>query len=861
MMTTIAEALFSGSERLAAVDENGAISYHELASRASQTTERLAGRRQLVLLECPATIDWLVAYAGVLKGGHVPLLLPPDAGELRHTIIERFRPNSVLLAADKFQPQLVNAAPLDLHPDLALLLSTSGSTGSPKCVRLSKDNVISNAVSICEYLGISQNDNGVVNLPAHYSYGLSIVNSHLLAGATLLLTGRSVVEPEFWEFCRVNNATSFGGVPYTYDLLSQIDFEAQAPVSLRYFTQAGGRLAPEKVRAFAAIAKRRGWQFFVMYGQTEASPRMSYLPPDRVMDHPNSIGVAVPSGQLIVRDESGQPVEDGTVGELCYRGPNVMMGYALSAEDLGLGKQVDELKTGDLAKWSPEGLLYITGRKSRFSKIYGNRIDLSDVEQIVAAAGYSGAAVTRDGWLTIFTSSARTGEIKELLAEKLSLPRHVLDVVFLEELPRLPSGKVDYATLTNKALSDTSVKDPLAGCNGRVEGIFQKIFGGDAKDTSKSFLDLGGDSLTYVRVNLALERALGHVPDNWVEMSVKDLAAGPLPGSAASIRPAVSRSILANADTLRVVACILVVVYHVVGASSRLGLQIADGSPYRFLIDDVFDVVRMPLYTALAGLLYAAMPTPLVSLPEFIKSRFLALIVPAVVVSLVYYGLRTTAGMEEQALGEALIHGYLHIWYLYALFLIVAAIACIDVLFKPGAAAWLLIAGALAFLSMLMPLPQVLALWAVVTLGPFFIIGLVLFRYAHLLYDQTTIVLAAVLATGGFAALFAGEFAGISIGVPQDVVLFATSSATIILLVACCPRLDWLEWIGLYSFAIYLWHPLCNSVVREALLKMGVDGTPALFVFGTLAGLFLPIALYQAAFVLPSAGRKALIGR
>src|SRR5262245_26510678 len=251
-------------DAIAAIDDSGqALLYSELIAAARALLEAIGDERRLILLEGGNTLSWLIAYVAGLLGRH-PMLIAPAGGVAAMAQLEAaFAPALRLVAAHGYRPEetgLEGDAPL--HPELAVLLSTSGSTGSAKCVRLSRSNLAANAESICKYLGIGPGERGVVSLPTHYSYGLSIVNSHLFAGATLLLTGRSVVDPDFWAFCRRHGATSFAGVPHTYDLLQRIELAERAPESLRYFTQAGGRLAPEAVTKFTGLAAEHGWRFY-----------------------------------------------------------------------------------------------------------------------------------------------------------------------------------------------------------------------------------------------------------------------------------------------------------------------------------------------------------------------------------------------------------------------------------------------------------------------------------------------------------------------------------------------------------------------------------------------------------------------
>ena len=169
------------------------------------------------------------------------------------------------------------------HPDLRLLLSTSGSTGDPKLVRLSEDNMQANAASIVDYLRLGPTDRGMTTLPLHYSYGLSVLHSHLEAGAGLILTDTGVTDAAFDHLCRTARVTNLAFVPHQLNLLDARGADLSGLPDLRFVTQAGGRLGAQKVRAWAQTGQANGWDFIVMYGQTEAAPRMAWLPPDKAL--------------------------------------------------------------------------------------------------------------------------------------------------------------------------------------------------------------------------------------------------------------------------------------------------------------------------------------------------------------------------------------------------------------------------------------------------------------------------------------------------------------------------------------------------------------------------------------------------
>lgn len=445
------EALARHADRIALRQDDGrVVTYAQLAGLAAAVGLPGNGARQLVAIFCNNHIDCIAGYVAALSGGHVALLLAgePEA-ELNASLLRHFQISRIWApdADGCYRLRDTGFAPPAMADELALLLSTSGSTGSKKLVRLSRDNLRSNALAIAEYLGIDASEKPLTTLPMNYSYGLSIINSHLLCGAEILLTSESVIGRRFWPFAQAHGATSFGGVPLTYQLLDRMAFEAMELPGLRYFTQAGGRLDEALVRKFAGIAARTGRRFYVMYGQTEATARIAYLPPDLAAVHPSSIGVAVPGGELALVGESGSAIDAPHVhGELVYRGPNVMLGYATTTADLRRGDALGGmLPTGDIAYRDERGLYFIAGRKKRFIKISGNRIGLDEVEQFLCAHGHRVAATGSDEKLQLLVEGEADKAIAKLLWEKLGIhPRHCT-LLGCDALPRSEAGKILYA--------------------------------------------------------------------------------------------------------------------------------------------------------------------------------------------------------------------------------------------------------------------------------------------------------------------------------------------------------------------------------------------------------------------------------
>ena len=491
----------------ALVEGDHVVSYTELAEMVAELAQELGGRRGLVGIVGRNELEVVVRYLAALSVGH-PVVMATDEEHL-----------------GRLMASLGSAQ--DLHPELALVLSTSGSTGATKCVRLSRRNVPSNAEAIAEYLALSADDRAISSLPLHYCYGLSVLHSHLQAGASLVLSGTSVLDRCFWDAVDRHRVTTLAGVPHTFDLIDRVGIERLHAPSLRRVTQAGGRWAPASVRRYAELGRQRGWDLYVMYGQTEATARMAYLPPADALDRPDCIGRAIPGGALRLAPSEGS--DDPDVGELVYSGPNVMMGYATSGDDLARGAELDELHTGDLAQRTEDGLFRIVGRCGRFAKLFGLRLDLDQIEQDLAADGVA-ALCAEDDQRLVIAAELRPGEserVRRDVAGRLGLPRSAVVVVDVVELPRRPNGKPDHGALARMARTAEVPADdaPRHQETTPVRSVLNAALGLTPVHEDDTFVGLGGDSLSYVEVSIALERALGQLPRDWHRMSVGELEA------------------------------------------------------------------------------------------------------------------------------------------------------------------------------------------------------------------------------------------------------------------------------------------------------------------------------------------------
>lgn len=530
-----------------------AVTYAELAERVGAFARDLGCGKRLIAVEAACSEPAIVAYLAALRGGHAVAMLPPGDEAAWASFVERFRPDAVFRRFDgRWRLEETIGQPAEpVHRDLALILVTSGSTGHGKAVRLSSRAVASNAAAIAQYLDLGPQDRGVLLLPLHYSYGLSVLNSHLAVGASLYLPGGSILDAGFVAGLRENACTNIAGVPYSYDLLEAIGFRDEALPNLRFMTVAGGRLTAERLGAYRSHMETGGGRFFVMYGQTEATARIAYVPPEHGDDSPDRIGVAIPGGELGLCDEAGAPIiQAGTVGELVYRGLNVMMGYAETRSDLALGAEIDVLRTGDLAILETDGFYRIVGRLRRMSKIAGQRIGHDALEAALAAQGIEAAVVGDDkSILAVYTSAHTPQDVRERLVEAAKLGQQYFDAVAAGELPRLATGKVDYEALKRQPRGRRQTD--AAG----IAEAFRETFYPHAVTDKDSFVSLSGDSLRHVEMSLVLEQRLGRIPNGWERMSIRELAA-------LEPQPAKGSTTVGVDLVIRAAAILLVVIHH-----------------------------------------------------------------------------------------------------------------------------------------------------------------------------------------------------------------------------------------------------------------------------------------------------------
>ncbi|MEI7726242.1 MAG: AMP-binding protein [Bacteroidota bacterium] len=447
-------------------DDGTRLTYREL-SDFSESVNQVIKHRCLVFCLCQNTPGSLSGYISLIAGRIVPVMLDSkmNAGFLA-ALVKQYEPRFIWLP-DHRLPEFTQAETVfsghgyslvklrannnfPLHHDLAMLLTTSGSTGSPKFVRISYDNMEANAASIADYLSIDEHERPITTLPMSYAYGLSVINSHILKRSTILLTSKTLLEKEFWTFLKTNGASSISGIPYTYKILDRLQFIQMHLPSVKTLTQAGGKLQNDLFIKFATFCAGSGKQFFTMYGQTEATARMGYLPAADALSKPGSIGKAIPGGEFSLADDNGTEINGSDIaGELVYKGRNVSMGYSTVPGDLIKGDENHGiLFTGDLAIRDEDQYYYLVGRKRRFIKVFGSRISLDETERLLENIVPECACTGVDDRLVVhLTDMTRMAEVKKYVSSVLGVQQTAVSIRYCAEIPKNEAGKTHYAKL------------------------------------------------------------------------------------------------------------------------------------------------------------------------------------------------------------------------------------------------------------------------------------------------------------------------------------------------------------------------------------------------------------------------------
>lgn len=453
-------------ESIAAKDSHGNIlAYGEILDLAGRI-KSMVDPRSLVFMLTRNDVGGLAWVMSTIFSDNVPLILSANTESgLLDNLLDVYRPKYICMPEDmpfegrshglRYGYKIIDTGNdrVLMNSELSHLLPTSGSTGSPKLVRHKYANIEAAGLNISTFFQLSATDRPLMVLPLHYTMGLSMVFSHLRVGATILITDLSMTDLRFWKFMKEERATSFTGVPFSYEILDKMRFTRMKLPELTLLTQGGGKMPSDLNLKFAEYCRDNGKRWIATYGQSEGTARMAWLPPEFAVSKMGSIGIAVPNGRLSLRDSEGNEItESPAIGEMCYEGKNVTMGYARCRDDLALGDERNGfLPTGDIAYRDDDGFYFIRGRMGRFLKIYGNRIGLDECEQIVKGAVSCECACTgNDDKLIVYITYGKESEkAKSALMEAVHLPANVIEIREIDVLPKNEAGKILYSKLPN----------------------------------------------------------------------------------------------------------------------------------------------------------------------------------------------------------------------------------------------------------------------------------------------------------------------------------------------------------------------------------------------------------------------------
>lgn len=453
-------------EAVAAIDSSGNnLKYGELLS-FSDSLKELLPKRTLLFLLTENNVGGIAWSIGCMNAAEVPLILNAHTEEgLLQNLFDIYQPPYLCVPtamAGKWKYEVVaeyygytllrtGMSECLMHEDLSHLLPTSGSTGSPKLVRHKYGNIEAAALNISTFFELTDKERPLLVLPLYYTMGLSVVFCHLYVGATVLITNLNMTDKAFWDFMKGQQATSFTGVPYSFEIMNLMRFFRMDLPDLTLLTQGGGKMPRPLNLKFAEYCRDTGRRWIATYGQSEGTARMAYLPPEYAISKCGSIGRAVPNGELSLIDGDGVVIETpNTEGEMCYRGKNVTMGYARKREDLLLGDERHGfMRTGDLAYRDADGCYYIVGRIGRFLKLYGMRIGLDECEQIIKAKyPIECACVGTDEKMTVYITKPEFAVlVKERLVDKTKLVASAFEIKVVNSIPKNEAGKILYSKL------------------------------------------------------------------------------------------------------------------------------------------------------------------------------------------------------------------------------------------------------------------------------------------------------------------------------------------------------------------------------------------------------------------------------
>lgn len=746
------------------------------------------------------------------------------------------------------------------HDDVPAQISlTSGTTGLPKAILLPHRALGDVTQRLIDVMDLDDSVREYVGVPVTFSFGFGRVRAVSAAGGAIFLPERGFRVDELADMLERGEVNALSAVPTLLRVaLAQRARLARVGERLRWLEIGSQAMAAEEKQAIRELFPNA--RIIQHYGLTEAS-RTTFL--DISAATPDALAtVGRPNGKVEVR------IDD--TGRIAIRGPHVADGIVTEHGIVPLADADGWLTTQDLGSMTPAGLVY-GGRADDLINIGGVKVGAERFEAGMLAllgprrdvAIARGSDPLRGELIVVGHSGAASGQDHEAVraaAAKVAAELGAGDgfaLLPLDDIPRTETNKVRrgeisaaFAEARGAAaaerplpLGKADIADPRTG----VANLFVAVFGERARDNeSASFHSIGGDSLHYVAMLTGLEELLPALPDDWDQLSIGTLAALAEEQAKAGLAPeAGRRQTPRNLDTVRGLACVLIVALHVVGVAATDGLKLPEGSPWHGVMN-VLSLVRLPLFTALAGYLYAAMPATRFGMAEFMGRKARQLLIPLIFATLVFWSLRSVTYTLSDSLVLAFVNGYKHLWFIDALLLIFVFASLVDTRVRGRIVPWVIVLALIAGSWWLLPPVQILHFKLAMFLLPYFVIGILLFRLPAILDGNRFAWPALIVAAGLVAMLELPLFAPLVGGDPTGMIRWICGACWIVALLGLVPRIRALEWIAAYSFTIYLWHPAANGSVRNVAIAYGLHWTPLLFAIGLIVGVGLPIVLHKA---------------
>lgn len=740
-------------------------------------------------------------------------------------------------------------------PEPAQISFSSGTTGAPKALVLTHGALADVTARLIAAMQMNASVREYVGVPVTFSFGFGRIRAVASVGGASFLPSRGFRVDEFAGLLRNGEVNSLSAVPTLLRLLvAEREKFRDSGARLQWLEVGSQSLSLDEKEALKDIFPNAC--ILQHYGLTEAS-RSTFLEISRENTHLGSVGK--PTADVDVK------IDDA--GRVAIRGPHLASGIVTADGLQPITGPDGWLVTGDLGH-IVDGYLYFDGRADDLINVGGVKVQAEAFERALLARArpYGDVAVTAindallgQKALVVSTAIADVGKSAlrdnvRATAAAFNIAESGVELVHIETIPRTETNKVQRRVLAN--LAAAAIQSPLQtvkGGNSSVHAVFQQSFGQLADNTDLSFIDLGGDSLTYVRTSLELEAILPTLPEGWEAMPISELAAQQedrqeRPGPAPRRFP----KLLLNLDTLRGLACLMIVALHVIGAEPTDGLQLPAESWWHLTMN-YLEFVRLPLFTCLAGIFYGALPAARFGWPTFMSKKLRQFLPPLIFATLVFWVLRRWILGVDEDLVLAFVYGYLHLWYLDTLLVIFAVAAAVDL--AGGARSHLLILAAVAsgLLYLMVPQLDFLHLRNTMFLFPFFVLGVALYRLPVIATSALSLPIALPLT---FAYPIVFNMLGTALpGTFLDALLtWISGAAATVVLLRLLPRVGLIEMISVYSFTIYLWHPAASAVARTLLESLGI--LPVWFVFsvGLIVGVAVPIVIHRLAERIPLFG-------